>query len=61
MKNHPINIIIIIIRSIYSPMRFPYGSMQTACHYKENPPSAHLETKTLRVYRKNALPEANPR
>ena len=19
-------------------MRFPYGSMQTACHYKENPP-----------------------
>ena len=22
-------IIIIIIRSIYSPMRFPYGSMQT--------------------------------
>ena len=30
--------LIIIIRFIYSPMRFPYGSMQTACHYKENPP-----------------------
>ena len=29
---------IIIIRSIYSPMRFPYKSMQTACYYKENPP-----------------------
>ena len=31
-------IFIIIIRSIYSPMRFPYKSIQTACHYKENPP-----------------------
>ena len=30
--------IIIIIRSIYSPMRCPYRSIQTACHYKENPP-----------------------
>ena len=29
---------IIIIRSIYSPMRFPYKSIQTACYYKENPP-----------------------
>ena len=29
--------IIIIIRSIYSLIRFPYGSIQTACHYKENP------------------------
>ena len=37
-------------------MRFPYKSMQTACYYKENPPSAHLEAKTSRVYRKNALP-----
>ena len=53
--------LIIIIRSIYSPMRFPYGSIQTACYYKENPPSAHLETKTSQVYRKNALPEANPK
>ena len=30
--------IIIIIRSIYSPMRFPYKSIQTAYYYKENPP-----------------------
>ena len=28
----------IIIHSIYSPMRFPYKSMQTAYYYKENPP-----------------------
>ena len=42
-------------------MRFPYKSIQTACYYKENPPSAHLEIKTLQVYRKNALPKANPR
>ena len=42
-------------------MRFPYKSMQTACHYKENPPSVHLEAKTSQVYRKNALPKANPR
>ena len=42
-------------------MRFPYGSIQTAYYYKENPPSAHLETKTSQVYRKNALPKANPR
>ena len=37
-------------------MRFPYKSIQTAYYYKENPPSAHLEAKTSRVYRKNALP-----
>ena len=42
-------------------MRFPYRSMQTAYYYKENSPSAHLETKTLQVYRKNALPKANLR
>ena len=30
--------VIIIICSIYSLMWCPYGSMQTACHYKENPP-----------------------
>ena len=34
--NNTLNII--IIRSIYSPMRFPYKSMQTAYYYKENPP-----------------------
>ena len=27
-----------IIRSIYSPMRFLYKSIQTAYYYKENPP-----------------------
>ena len=37
-------------------MQFPYKSIQTAYYYKENPPSAHLETKTSQVYRKNALP-----
>ena len=42
-------------------MRFPYGSIQTAYYYKENPLSAYLETKTLQVYRKNALPKANSR
>ena len=42
-------------------MRFPYRSIQTACHYKENPPSTHLEAKTLQVYRKNALLKANPK
>ena len=42
-------------------MRFPYRSIQTAYYYKENPPSAHLEAKTSQVYRKNALPKANPR
>jgi hypothetical protein len=52
-------IIIIIIYSIYSPMRFPYKSIQTAYYYKENPPSAYLEAKTSQVYRKNALPKAN--
>ena len=31
--------------------------MQTACHYKENPPIAHLEAKTLQVYGKKALPK----
>ena len=36
--NKVLKIFIIIICFIYSPMRFPYGSMQTACHYKENPP-----------------------
>ena len=50
----------IIIRSIYSPMRFPYRSIQTACYYKENPPSPYLEAKTSRVYRKNALPKLTP-
>ena len=40
-------------------MWFPYRSMQTACYYKENPPSAYLKAKTSRVYRKNALPKAN--
>ena len=39
VKEVPIKVyIILIIRSIYSPMRFPYGSMQTAYYYKENPP-----------------------
>ena len=37
-------------------MRFPYRSIQTTYYYKENPPSAYLEAKTSRVYRKNALP-----
>ena len=61
MENWEYLLIIIIICSIYSPMRFPYRSIQTACYYKENPPSAHLEAKTSRVYRKNALPKANLR
>ena len=42
-------------------MWFPYRSIQTAYYYKENPPSAHLETKTLQVYMENTLPKANPR
>ena len=42
-------------------MRFPYRSIQTACYYKENPPTAHLEAKTSQVYRESALPKANPR
>ena len=53
--------IIIIIRFIYSPMRFPYRSIQTAYYYKENTPSAYLEAKTSQIYRKNALTKANPR
>ena len=56
-----VNNYIIIIHSIYSLMRFPYKSIQTAYYYKENPPSTHLEAKTSRIYRKNALPKANPR
>ena len=50
---------IIVIRFIYSPMWFPYKSIQTTYYYKENPPSAHLEAKTSQVYRENALPKAN--
>ena len=42
-------------------MWFPYRFIQTACYYKENPLSAHLEAKTSQIYRKNTLPKANPR
>ena len=42
-------------------MRFPYKSIQTACHYKENPPTAYLEAKTSQVYRESALLKTNPR
>ena len=51
--------IIIIICFIYSLMRFPYRSIQTAYYYKENPLSTYLETKTSQVYRKNTLPKTN--
>ena len=31
-------------------MRFPYGSMQTACHYKENPPVVFYLISYTKLY-----------
>ena len=42
-------------------MRFPYGSIQTALLLQGKSSRAHLEAKTLQVYRKSALLKANPK